>query len=153
MVFWPLGRYACCRGGATKEVAMKRMLGLGVAVALGLGLGCTAASEGSAPTISALTATPSTAPVGEMTTITGMVDFADEDADVMELNVAVRLPDGTRQELPGTDIAMAGGLPAGRVSYVVLLRPPVAGHYVLEVSVRDTNGNESNVLEAGVDAS
>ena len=130
---------------------MRSMLVAVVVVVVGAVLGC--GGDGSAPKISDLTSAPATAPVGTTTTISGMFAFEDPDGDLLELQLAVRLPDGSRQEIPSSEISGVDGMERGILGYAVFLAPPAPGRYVLEISVRDASGHDSNVLEAFVDAS
>jgi hypothetical protein len=123
--------------------------------ALALVLLCTAGCGGEetdteAPSISDLTYSPQTVPVGEATVVSGTFSFEDPDGDVLGALIAMTPPGGETQELPRADIPRAAGVTAADVMLQVLVNAQIAGRYEFEVWVEDEAGNESNRLEGAV---
>jgi hypothetical protein len=112
----------------------------------GLLLLACAADDGDAPTISTLTYGPDTIAPGVQSTISGTLSFADPDADLTQLGVALTLPDGHVQQLPLTTLQGYTGQAAGQVTLTLALVPPSAGAYAFEVWVLDAQDHASNRL-------
>lgn len=109
-------------------------------------------SAGTAPTISDLSLTPSEAPVGQQTTLTGKLLIDDPDGDEAEINVDFTLPGGQVQSLPSTPLQGVMGQMSAPVEFVLLLSPPTAGSYEVSVHCTDAAGNASNTLKTTIDA-
>lgn len=114
-------------------------------------VGC-ADDAGTPPQIANLTASPSTAPVGTTTTVSGTLTFTDRDGDLASLAVTVTLPDGAAQELPPTPLQNVASRTEGSVAWAVLLTPPSAGRYDLAIALLDDADNASNVLTTSITA-
>lgn len=100
----------------------------------------------SPPSISSLTAAPLTVPAGASSTISGQLHFTDPDGDVDLIAITVVLPDGSSQDIPAADVQGVAGMSEGDLTWAVILNPPSAGRYDLELSLIDAGDNESNVL-------
>jgi len=121
------------------------MLLLAVLVGCGGGGG-----DGAAPTITDLALAPQSVPVAVQSTITGTMTFDDVDGDVEQIAVAVTTPGGARQEVPPAPIQTTGEPEHGVVQWALLLSPPAAGTYTLELWVIDGSDNASNHLTSDV---
>jgi hypothetical protein len=122
-----------------------RFITLLLCLSLALAAGC--ATDTSTPEISDLTATPSTMKVGQQATVTGTFHFDDADGDLEQLNGEITMPDGTKQALRNTDVTGIGAMTTGTLSWAMIVVPPAAGSYKLELWVTDADGHESNRLE------
>jgi len=125
---------------------------LSIALAVVLASACSDEDDGVAPTISALTFAPATVPVGQTTAVSGSFQFADDDGDVDQLEVAVTAPGGAAQTLPPVAIQGVAGQTAGAVTWAVQLTPPTAGDYLLDITVVDAAQHTSNTLTATIGA-
>lgn len=108
---------------------------------------CASDDNGTAPTISNLTLSPSTLPVGQQTTINGSLGFSDPDGDLVDLGVELTLPDQSKQTLPMTALQNVGTMTNGSIAWALIVVPPTAGTYRLALWIVDANGNESNRLD------
>lgn len=120
-------------------------------VALGCAA-CSDADDGQGPTISALTYSPKNMAVGQSNTISGTMLFADPDGDLDELAASILLPSGARQDIAPTKIQSVAGMKSGPLSWSMLIRPPVAGTYSLDLHVEDAAGHASNTMTAVITA-
>jgi hypothetical protein len=107
---------------------------------------------GTAPVIADLSYSPAAITVGQQNTITGSFTFSDPDGDLKEIVVSVTTPDGQTQELPPQALQGEAGQTDGAGTIMLLLVPPAAGTYTLEVWLTDDGGNESNHLTGTLDA-
>jgi hypothetical protein len=105
-----------------------------------------------APTISNLTASPATLPVGTQTTVSGTVTFSDPDGDLEQLGVEVTLPDQSKQTLPMTNLQNVGTMTDGTIAWALIVVPPAAGPYKMSLWITDADGHTSNHLEASATA-
>jgi hypothetical protein len=112
---------------------------------------CTS-DDSSAPTISNLTLSPSSLPVGQQTTVGGTITFSDPDGDLDQLGVEVTLPDQSKQTLPMTDVQNVGTMTEGTLSWALIIAPPSAGTYHMSLWITDADAHESNHLDATVTA-
>jgi hypothetical protein len=103
------------------------------------------------PTIANLSYSPKEISVGLKTTISGSFTFTDDDGDPQELAVALLPPTGPPQALPPTAIQGGSGQKAGTLTFAVILMPPVAGSYSLDLSLVDSTG-ASNHLTGALEA-
>src|SRR5687767_12431845 len=117
-----------------------------------LALAACTSDDSSAPTISNLTASPGTVPVGQQTTISGTFAFEDPDGDLDQLGAAITLPDQSKQQLAMTDLANVGSMTDGTLGWALIVVPPAAGTYKLELWITDAVGHESNRLETNATA-
>ena len=108
--------------------------------------------NGTAPTISNLTIANSSLVVGQQTTVSGTLGFADPDGDLVDLGVELTLPDQSKQSLPMTALMNVGTMTSGSISWALIVVPPSAGTYKLALWITDMNGNESNRLETAATA-
>ena len=108
--------------------------------------------HGDPPVIANLTASPLTVPVGAATTISGTLTFTDRDGDLDLIAVTVVTPDDSRVDLAPAPIQIPGGLTEGQLTWAVILQPPAAGRYDLELSVIDEADNDSNTLTTSLTA-
>lgn len=113
-----------------------------------LALTACASDDSTAPTISNLTFSPSSLPVGQQTTVSGNFGFTDPDGDLDQLGVEVTLPDQSKQSLPMTDLQQVGTMTDGTIAWALIIAPPSAGTYHLSLWITDGDGNTSNHLEA-----
>ena len=109
-------------------------------------------AEGTAPTIRDLTLTPTSIAVGAQATMTGALTFDDPDGDLSQVGVEITLPNGTKQALPKSAVQGASGLKEGPVDVALVVLPPTAGTYGIDVFVVDQAGHESNHLTVDVTA-
>ena len=107
---------------------------------------CASDDDTAAPTISNLTASPSSLPVGQQTTVSGTVMFSDPDGDLDQLGVEVTLPDQSKQALPMTDLQNVGTMTEGTIAWALIVVPPSAGRYDMKIWVTDAEGDPSNQL-------
>jgi hypothetical protein len=108
--------------------------------------------DGNAPTISNLTATPASVPVGQQSTVSGTMGFSDPDGDLDQLGVEVTLPDQSKQTLPMSDLQNVGTMTEGTLGWALFITPPAAGTYRLSLWITDIDGKQSNHLDATVTA-
>lgn len=113
---------------------------------LGLTLLAACTSEGASPEIASLTYSPESLTVGQQTTITGTFTFDDPDGDLDELGAEVVMPGGARQAFPMTDVRNVATTTEGTITWAMVVVPPAAGAYQLELWVTDADGNASNRL-------
>lgn len=111
-------------------------------------LAACASDDTTAPTISNLTFSPASLPVGQQTTVSGTVAFTDPDGDLDQLGVEVTLPDQTKQTLPMTDVQNVGTMTEGTLSWALIIAPPSAGTYRISIWITDADKHESNHLDA-----
>ena len=113
-----------------------------------------ASDPGTAPSVSDLLITTdvSAAPVGASLAIDGTLTVEDPDGDVNQLRITVNLPDGSAQELPANSVSGTTGMTAFSIRLAMILRPPVAGDYRVDVRVDDDAGNLSNPVSFVVTA-
>jgi hypothetical protein len=113
-----------------------------------LACGCAADDEGGTPpSISDLSLSPTSLSTGQQNVVTGTFAFEDDDADVLELDVDLELPDGTRQSLPATDVQDSAGDAVGTITLTLAIVPPSPGRYTFQLWLVDAAGGESNRLE------
>jgi hypothetical protein len=105
-----------------------------------------------APTISNMTYSPTSLPVGVQTTITGNVKFTDPDGDLDQLAVEITLPNQSKQMLPMVDLQSVGSMTDGSFAWAMIVVPPTAGTYDMSLWVVDASGLESNKLEGSATA-
>ena len=117
-----------------------------------LSLVACASDDGTAPTISNLTFSPSSLPVGQQTTISGTLAFSDPDGDLDQLGVEITLPDQSVQALPLTDLQNVGTMTDGSIAWALIVAPPSAGSYKMSLWITDIDGHASNRLEASAAA-
>ena len=120
-------------------------------LSLALAAGCTD-DDGSAPTISSLAFSPATVIVGQQTTISGTLAFADPDGDLVDLGVELTLPDQSTQTLPMTPLQNVGTMTDGSVAWSLFVAPPAAGTYGLALWLVDASGHASNRLAGTLQA-
>jgi hypothetical protein len=113
-----------------------------------LSLVACASDDTTPPTISNLTFSPSTLPVGVQTTISGTIAFSDPDGDLDQLGVELTLPDQSKQMLPLTDLQNVGTMTEGSIAWALIAAPPAAGAYRMSLWITDVDGHASNRLEA-----
>lgn len=113
---------------------------------------CASDDNGAVPTITNLTLSQTTLPVGQQTTVSGTVAFEDPDGDLMELGVELTLPDTSKQTLPMTPLQNIGTMTSGTIAWSLIIAPPSAGTYGMELWTVDANGNASNRLDAALTA-
>lgn len=106
-----------------------------------------ASDDTTAPTITNLTFSPSSLPVGVQTTISGTVTFSDPDGDLDQLGVELTLPDQSKQSLPMTDLQNVGAMTDGSIAWAMIVAPPAAGTYKMALWITDLDGHASNRLE------
>jgi len=107
---------------------------------------------GTAPVIESLTLDPPQVPVGKQTPVTGRLTFRDAEADANRLAGAVTGPSGTRQVSPPSPTQGTNGRGEGELLFLIAIAPPEEGAYTLEVWMLDEQGNESNHLDAALEA-
>ena len=117
-----------------------------------LSLAACTTDDSTAPTISNLTYSPSSLPVGQQSTISGMLAFSDPDGDLDQLAIEVTLPDQSKQTLPMTDLQNVGTMTDGQIGWALIIVPPAAGAYHMSLWITDAEGNASNHLEANATA-
>ena len=120
-------------------------LAAAIAPFLSLLVACT--DDSASPTISDLTATPSSMTVGQQATVSGTMVFDDPDGNLEQLGAEVTLPDHSVQALPMTDLIGVGTMKTGTLGWRMAVIPPMAGEYKLSLWLTDADGNESNRLE------
>src|SRR5262245_712345 len=85
------------------------------------------ASQGTAPTIRDITATPTTIPIGKATTVNMQLTFEDADADVNDAKVEVARANGSKQTVQaGGSAGQAAGVKAGQLALLLALQAPAA---------------------------
>lgn len=107
---------------------------------------------GTPPAIAQLAVTPAQVTAGQAVPITGSFTFTDEDGDITQLGAALIAPSSARQEAPLLDVTGQTMAPAGALTFQLVVAPPSAGSYQLEVWLLDDAGHTSNRLTAGLDA-
>ena len=117
-----------------------------------LSLVACASDDTTAPTISNLTFSPNALPVGQQTTVSGMVTFSDPDGDLDQLGVEITLPDQSKQTLPMTDLQNVGSMTDGAIAWALIIALPTAGAYRMSLWITDVDGHDSNRLEASATA-
>jgi hypothetical protein len=117
-----------------------------IASALALVSAC-AADDSASPTISDLTASPSSMKVGQQVTVSGTLVFEDADGNLDQLGAEITMPDGTVRPLAMTDLLGVGDMTNGTLGWQMFVVPPTAGTYKLSLWLTDHDGNESNRLE------
>ena len=122
------------------------------ALLLCIALTACASDDSTAPTISNLTFSPSSLPVGQQTTVSGNFGFTDPDGDLDQLGVEVTLPDQSKQSLPMTDLQNVGTMTDGSIAWALIIAPPAAGTYGMSLWITDADGHASNHLEASANA-
>lgn len=108
--------------------------------------------DGTPPSISNLSFTPTSLKTGQQNVITGTFAFEDRDADVLELDIELELPDGSRESLPATDVRDSAGDIVGTVALTLAVVPPTPGAYAFELWLVDAAGGVSNRLEGTAQA-
>jgi hypothetical protein len=103
------------------------------------------ADDGVAPTVRDLSVTPQAMEVGKQATLTANVTFDDADGDVSSVLAEIVVPGGASQQLAPQAIP-GDGIKSAPVRLVVILLPPTAGEYTLNVWVRDKEGHDSPKL-------
>ena len=102
--------------------------------------------DGASPEISALTYSPSTVTTGQQATITGSMQFTDEDGDLSKLKGDAVLPDGMKAQI--ADASLSGlEQTTGTLPFQILIVPPQPGVYRFSLYLTDESGNESNKLD------
>jgi|GEM_PF-5338351 len=105
---------------------------------------------GSAPVISNLTYSPKSTAVGsgkeQNVTISGLIDFVDNDGDVSILTVDLFDPDNNRLSTNTSTLEGASGLTSGSVAGEFYLSTSVIAEYSFQVYVTDETNLKSNVL-------
>ncbi len=81
--------------------------------------------------------------VGEDLTTRGSVTVADPDGDVRKLRATVNLPNGNSQDLPPSIVPASADTVTFSIQLLMVLRPPEAGTYRMDVRVDDAMGNLS----------
>lgn len=81
--------------------------------------------------------------VGEMLTIGGSMTVMDAEGDINDLLLEVVLPDGTSQSLPTNDVMVPAGATAVSIQIAMVIRPPAAGSYRVNLRMNDLKGNVS----------
>ncbi|MCA9581032.1 MAG: hypothetical protein KC416_04515 [Myxococcales bacterium] len=83
---------------------------------------------------------------------TGMINpvgvafsFSTEGGDLLEARIVIRADSG-KEVTVSVPVQGTDGTRAGFVSLELSFRPPEDGEYVFEITARDENGNDSNVL-------
>ena len=113
---------------------------------LAITLAAACSDDGTAPTISALTYTPATVTTGQQATITGSMQFDDEDGDLAKLQGDAVLPDGSKARI--ADASLSGlEQTTGTLPFQLLIVPPQPGVYKFSLWLTDDSGNESNKLD------
>ena len=129
---------------------MSRLLPALIVLVLSFTIGCADepmdAPEGTPPRIAGLSLAPTTLTAGQRNALTGTMLFADSEADVVNLGLAIELPDGSKQTPAPIDVSAAGAT-QGRLQINLTVMPPSAGTYHFEVWLDDAGGNESNRLQ------
>ena len=114
---------------------------------LSLGCGGDERTRGAAPVVSTLVLDPTTATVGDLATMRGSMTFEDPDGDVLELHSTLVAPSGAEMPIPPASVAGAAGTTVGAVSVQLGIQFVMAGDHTIRVWLRDSQGNDSNVLE------
>ena len=117
-----------------------------------LALVACASDDSTAPTISNLSYSPMSLPVGMQTTISGTIAFNDPDGDLEQLGAEITLPDGSKQTLPMTNLQNVGTMTDGSIGWALIVVPPSAGTYHMSLWITDADGHTSNKLEASATA-
>lgn len=117
-----------------------------------LALAACTSDDSAAPTISNLTYSPSNVTVGQQATISGTMTFDDPDGDLDQMGVEITLPDNSKQQLAMTDLQNVGSMTDGQLGWALIVVPPMAGAYKLELWLTDAVGHESNRLQANATA-
>jgi hypothetical protein len=121
---------------------------------VGLGapsVGCVA-DEGTPPEISSLSYSPETTGVGQTATISGTIEFVDDDGDLELLGLTAIDPGGLQSDLPMSQIQGVAGTTEGTIGIQVFLVTSMVGTYQFEIFVVDAEGNESNRLAGTLEA-
>lgn len=113
---------------------------------------CASDDNGAVPTITNLTLSQTTLAVGQQTTVSGTVGFDDPDCDLEELGIEITLPDQSKQTVPMTPLQNIGTMTSGSIAWSLIIAPPAAGTYKMDLWVVDANGNASNRLDAALTA-
>lgn len=113
---------------------------------------CASDDDTTAPTISNLTFSPAALPVGQQTTVSGTIAFTDPDGDLDQLGAEITLPDQSKQALAMTDLQNVGTMTDGSIAWALIVVPPAAGTYRLQIWITDLDGHASNRLEASANA-
>ncbi len=113
---------------------------------------CASDDNGAVPTITNLTLSQTTLAVGQQTTVSGTVGFDDPDGDLEELGIEITLPDQSKQTVPMTPLQNIGTMTSGSIAWSLIIAPPAAGTYGMDLWVVDANGNASNRLDAALTA-
>ena len=116
-----------------------------VSISLLIAACSSSSSHGTAPTVSALNLSPTDLKVGSANTVTGTMQFADPDGDLVEIDSEVHVGAQT-QTLPATQLAGVSGQTVGTLQLTVLVQPTAAGQIDFFVWVTDKQGNSSNRL-------
>jgi hypothetical protein len=116
-------------------------------------LAACATDDGTTPTISDLTASPTTMTVGQQATVGGTMLFEDADGDLVHLAGEIVLPDNTVRALAKTSLAGVGTMTSGTLAWQMIVVPPMAGNYTLSLWVIDADGHESNHVDTTATAS
>src|SRR5689334_9890883 len=106
-----------------------------------LTLAACASEDSTAPTISNLTYSPTSLPVGQASTISGTLAFSDPDGDLDQLAALVTLPDQSKQMLPMSDLQNVGTMTDGSLAWTMIVVPPVAGTYHMSLWLTDVDGH------------
>ena len=106
-------------------------------------------SEGTAPTISALSYQPDRATVGAVFQITGTLSFDDPDGDLAAIAFQLTSPGGQTTP-PTTSRVQGGGVTQGQLALAVSAIAPSARAYTFDVWVEDDAGHASNMLRGTV---
>jgi len=125
-----------------------RILLLGALAVAAATAGC---SDGESPEITNLSVAQKEITAGSAQTITGELDFADEQGDLSQFAVTVKVGDEsyTTEKAALPDVA---GKKSGKAAYSVAIKAAKAGAVTLAFVVYDAKGNSSNELEAEVTA-
>jgi hypothetical protein len=107
---------------------------------------CGSDDDGTAPAISNLAFTPTTLTAGLQTTLNGTLAFTDPDGDLADLGVELTLPDQSKQSLPMTPLQNVGTMTSGTIAWALIVTPPTAGTYQLELWIVDAEDHASNRL-------
>ena len=102
-------------------------------------------AAGAAPTISGLTFTPDTIPVGVATAVTIRFDYEDAEGDAKAIRIALT-QDGVQPSESTVPMDDAAGVKAGPTGVVLTLTPPLAGELAFSITVLDEAGHASNAL-------
>ena len=109
-------------------------------------------TRGTAPGIEALSLETDHLVVGEQTALSGRFAFHDTEGDADRFAAAITLPSGARQSVPPSKTQGTSGLTEGEVMFLVAVAPPEEGTYTLEIWMLDEADNESNHLDAALEA-